>query len=137
MKISILLVLLLLMPLACYGQNSSTQTQAFMQIEVRNSNGILTAYTEGKPIIFLADNTIKFVEPKSEKNIILQDGKKFEKIQYITMDYYSKAHVMSGWYIIVPINGQNVYAFYFDHDGYPVFPGDSATIFLTILRPLS
>ncbi len=136
MKISIFLVLLLLVPLACYGQNS-TQTQAFMQIEVRDSNGILTAYTEGKPVIFLADNVIKFVEPKSEKSIILLDGQKFEKIQYTTMDHYSKAHVMSGWYIVVPINGQNVYAFYFDHDGYPVFPGDSATIFLTILRPLS
>lgn len=57
-------------------QKTQRNTEVFIQILLRNSDGQLVGYIEGYPQIFYFDQVIDWVEPRAHKSTIIKEGER-------------------------------------------------------------
>jgi len=110
--------------------------QLFLQIQVRDSDGALITYIEGKPRIFDLDKLVQWLEPQSQKNIIAKNGRVYEIMRSSFDSDFSQTNTMGGYYIKSPSSGRVDYLMYMDHGSYHVQPGDVIKAYITLVRQL-
>jgi hypothetical protein len=110
--------------------------QLLLQIQVRDSDGNLVTYIEGKPKIFDLDRFVQWLESKSQKNIMVKNDKKYE-VRHISFEStFSQMNTMGGYFVKLPINGRIDNAIHMDHGSYHTRPGDTLTANLTFIRQI-
>ena len=117
------------------AKRSESSVYVFLQAEIRNSHGDLIGYIEGKPAIFNHDELITWLEPLSQKRIIVREGEFYELMQYTHVINYSRFDSLSAYFLRENINNIWVYIMFFDHDSITMSPGDRAEFFWTLVRP--
>ena len=110
--------------------------QLFMQIQIRDSDGRLVTYIEGKPQIYDLGKFTQWLDAQSQKNIISKNGKIYEVLRTSYESGFSEANTMGGYFVKAPINGRLEYVMYMDHGSYHVQPGDTIKAYLTLVRQL-
>lgn len=115
-------------------QKTQSNTEIFIQILLRDSDGHLVGYIEGYPQIFYLDQVINWVEPQAHKSTIIKDGERREMMQYEDKLSWSEAQTMGAYYLNVSIGGTMTTGLYFHHDSFHVQPGDTAQVFWTVIR---
>ncbi len=116
-------------------EKNNDDVEIFMQIVLRNSDGILVGYIEGTPQIFHIDQIIDWVEPKANKSTIIKDGKKFEMLQFGNKFSWSETPTMGAYFLKIPINGKTVNGMYFHFDSFHISSDDTVQVFWTVFRP--
>jgi len=113
--------------------------KVLLQLILRNSDGDLVAYIEGKQI-----NTIKqkwlnpYLDEKPDKKIIIEDGKKLEVIQWQgRTETFKRVHVMAMFVLKVPDEDKWRDALLVNHEAYQIEPDDKISVYWTIIRPAS
>jgi len=104
-----------------------------LQIQVRNSDGVLFAYME--PTIFWLSNVgliHELLDAEEKKTIITIDGKSYEQIEFeIKQEYTNEGQMASfvlGWKELVVLAAE--------HNGFIGKPGDTITTSWKIIRPI-
>ncbi len=108
--------------------------QLFMQIQIRDSDGTLVAYIEGKPRIFTLDVLVQWLESVSQKSTITKDGKTYEVLRYSAQQSFLNANTMGGYYVRLPVNGITDIVMYMDHGSYHVKKDDTSMAYFTLIR---
>jgi hypothetical protein len=109
--------------------------QLFLQIQVRNSDGTLVTYIEGKPKIFNLEKVSEYLESISQKSTFVKHGKIYEIFRSNSYSSFSQTNTMGGYFIKFPINGINTNVAYMDHGSYHVRHGDTIKAYFTLIRP--
>jgi len=110
-----------------------------LQIELRNSDGKLISYIEGKKIIQMRPIYLKeYLDGLPDKKIVTIQGKKFELIQFEKqIEYVVKHHAFAIYSLKVPVNVEMTEILLINNDAYQVAPGDTIKPRFTILRPVA
>lgn len=109
--------------------------ELFLQIQIRDSDGLLVAYIEGKPRIFDLDRFEQWLESQSVKNIIVKNGKTYEVLRTSYESSFSETNTKGGYFVKLPVDGGYVdYVMHMDHGSYHVKPGDTIKAYLTLIR---
>jgi len=114
-----------------------TDLDVLLQIELRNSDGKLISYIEGKKIIQMRPAYLKeYLDGLSDKKIVTIQGKKFELIQFEKqIEHVAKYHAFAIYSLKIPVNGEMTQILLINNDAYQVAPGDTIKPWFTILRP--
>jgi hypothetical protein len=110
------------------------EIQLFLQIQVRDSDGRLVTYIEGKPRIFNLDVLTVWLESQSQKTTITKDGKTYEVLRSNFQQSFTETNTMGGYFVRLPVNGVIDYVMYMDHGSYHVKKGDTSTAYFTLIR---
>jgi hypothetical protein len=142
-------ILLAILVLALVGivpvEQSYAQTpnnvSIFLQIQVRDSNGVLVSYMETHQVTIIDVAKLNLLlnqkSPLFEKSIVTNGDQKFEVIKATDIEVHTSGTIVSQNMISVT-NGQHSQVLAVaDHDGYPVVPGDKVTAYWTLVRPAS
>jgi hypothetical protein len=109
--------------------------ELFLQIQIRDSSGVLIAYIEGKPRIFDLDRFEQWLESQSVKYTFVKNGKIYEVLRTSYESSFSETNTKGGYFVKLPINGGQIdYVMHMDHGSYHVKPGDTITAYLTLIR---
>lgn len=113
-----------------------TDLDVLLQIELRNSDGKLISYIEGKKIIQMRPIYLKeYLDGLPDKKIVTIQGKKFELIQFEkSIEYVIKYHAFAIYSLKIPVNGEMTEILLINNDAYQVKPGDTIKPMFTILR---
>ena len=111
--------------------------EVLLQLQVRNSDGQLLAYIEGtkieQPRPLLLN---QYLDDKPNKKIITKEGKAFELIQWqARTETFQKVHSMAMFQLKVPVDNEYRNALMINHEAYQIQPGDTVTVYWTIIRP--
>jgi len=110
-------------------------TEVFVQIIFRDSAGTLVGYVEGKPDILVSSPLIDFLEPRSEKSTIIKNGRSFEIMKYTDrLSWPDIQQVQGGYFLRLTVSGVSFYGLYFSHELYPISPGDTGQLLVTVVR---
>ena len=126
-----------------YLQNTIAQQneklQVLLQLQIRNSEGHLVSYVEGTKIIDIQQNLLnEYLDEKPNKKIIVKEGKIYELIQWhAKTEKFDKVHANAIFQLWVKKDGEWLAPLIIVHNGYQVEPGDTATVYWTIMRPNS
>ena len=126
-----------------YLQNTIAQQneklQVLLQLQIRNSEGHLVSYVEGTKIIDIQQNLLnEYLDEKPNKKIIVKEGKNYELIQWqARTEKFNKFHVQAIFQLHIQKDGEWVTPLRIIHNGYQVEPGDTITVYWTIMRPNS
>lgn len=135
--------LLIFIPVSAFGQYrdfdesiNDEKIYMFVQIEVRDSNGNLSAYIETDRVVItdfekLSENLDQTSD--ENKQVITVDGQKLEVITGAGIARHQSDTVVS----LSAISGESGVVAFANHDGYPVKSGDEAKSTWTIVRPVS
>ena len=109
--------------------------EVFVQIIFRDSAGTLVGYVEGKPDILFVYPLIDFLEPRSEKSTIIKNGRSFEIMKYTDrLSWPDIQQVQGGYFLRLTVSGKSFYGLYFSHELYPISPGDTGQLLVTVVR---
>jgi hypothetical protein len=108
--------------------------QLFLQIQVRDSDGTLITYIEGKPRIFNLEKVSQYLESISQKSTFVKNGKTYEIFRSNSESSFSQTNTMGGYFIRFPINGIDTNVMYMDHGSYHVKQGDIIKAYFTLIR---
>lgn len=119
------------------AQQDQRLPEVLLQLQLRNSDGQLFAYIEGTKIVKPRPLLLnKYLDDKPNKKIITKEGKAFELIQWQgRTDRFNKVHSMALFQLKVPIDDEYRNALLINHEAYQIQPGDTATVYWTIIRP--
>ncbi len=111
--------------------------EVILQLQLRNSEGQLVSYIEGTQINsinpFLLD---QYLDTKPSQ-IIEKDNQSFELIQWQGQtEKINNFHSMSIFILWVPRVNDFGVALGIIHDAYQVEPGDTLTVYWTVIRPI-
>jgi len=116
-------------------QKVQNNTEIFIQIRSYDSSGRFFGYTEGHPqLVFNLDELIKATAPHAHTSTILKGGKTFEMMQFEDKINWPKVQAMGGWYSSVVQNGNIIGYIEYSFDSFPISPGDTTKVFVTIIR---
>jgi hypothetical protein len=157
--LSLLIFVILLCPILAeksYGQTTETtsstattifdigtqkiqnNTEIFIQIKLYDSSGRFVGYTEGHPqIISHLDVLIKATAPNAHTSTIIKQGKTFEVMQVENPIKWPTLQAMGGYFSSVSQNGTIVGYLTFSFDSFPISPGDTTKVVMTIIRSAS
>ena len=112
--------------------------EVMLQLELRDSDGNLVSYIEAKQIIAINHVVLnKFLDNQNQKKLLIKDGKAYEKIQWQgPIEKFSKKHTYSGL-ILWSYEDGNEKAMYVRYNSFQSQPGDTLTVYWTIVRPVS
>ena len=118
------------------GAASFRQTpEVFVQMIFRDSAGTLVGYVEGKPDILVSSPLIDFLEPRSEKSTIIKNGRSFEIMKYTDrLSWPDIQQVQGGYFLRFTVSGETFYGMYFSHELFPISPGDTGKLLVTVVR---
>jgi len=111
--------------------------EVILQLQLRNSEGQLVSYIEGTQMRlinpFLLD---KYLDTK-QSQIIEKDNQSFELIQWQgPTEKIDNFHSMSIFELWVPRANDFGLVLNIKHDAYQVEPGDTITVYWTVIRPI-
>lgn len=106
-----------------------------LQLQIRNSEGKLVSYVEGTKIITIQPELLNEFLDKKPNKIIIEDAKKYELIQWKGQtERFDKVHAMTIFNLWVQKDGTWISPLGVIHNSYQVEPGDTATVYWTIIR---
>ncbi len=113
--------------------------KVLLQLILRNSDGGLVAYIEGKQITTIKQKWLNpYLDEKPDKKIIIEDGKKLEVIQWQgKTETFKRVHAIAMFVLKVPDEDKWRDALLVNHGAYQVEPGDKISVYWTIIRPAS
>jgi len=114
--------------------NHPSLVDVSLQIQLRNSVGLLVAYYE--PTQIYPGNVAilhEYLDTKENKSTISKDGKNLELIKWEEKEFYSTTKLNTSFHIIY--KGEIGLTMF--HDGFLSESGDSVTISWKILRPFN
>ena len=126
-----------------YLQNTIAQQneklQVLLQLQIRNSEGHLVSYVEGTKIVTIRQIFLnEYLDEKPNKKIIVKEGKNYELIQWqARTEKFNRFHVQAMFQLHIQKDGEWVTPLTIIHNGYQVEPGDTITVYWTIMRPNS
>ena len=125
-----------------YGQymwvNENTEIpEVLLQLQIRNSEGELVSYIEANKIVAINPSLLdEFLENQTYKKIIVKDEKAFEVIQWQgKTETFDKRYVYSLFILWVTVGNEYESAIEVLHNSYQSEPGDTATVYWTVIRP--
>jgi hypothetical protein len=125
-----------------YAQTAENNLSIYVQVKVENSDGALVAYLETDKVTVtdyaklnsLLDTNSSILH----KKIVSLGNQKYELVKATAVQVYPYDTIVSLNLISVQQdNTPDKLLAFADHDGYPVVKGDKATVYWTILRPVS
>ena len=147
MKIIVIsLLLLFLIGISSYSYAQYTQVdshtkipEVMLQLELRDSDGNFLTYIEAKQIIVIYPLKLnEFLDKQNHKEFLIKDDKTYEIIQWQgKTEKYGEQNVYSQ---------SNLWAYQQDefksvltvrHNSFQTQPGDTLTVYWTIIRPAS
>ena len=119
------------------AKQSEEFPQVLLQLQIRNSEGQLVSYVEGTKIIKIQPILLNnYLDEKPNKKIIVKEGKKYELIQWQgRTETFDKVHAHTIFNLWTQIDGAWVSPLGIIHNTYQVMPGDTITVYWTIIRP--
>ena len=113
--------------------------EVILQLELRDSDGNFLTYIETEQIIVIYPLELnKFLDNKIPKEFLIKDGKSYELIQWQGQtEKFDTQHAYSQFSLWVP--EQNLFreVLVLRHNSYQTQPGDTLTVYWTIIRPAS
>ena len=147
MKIIVIsLLLLFLTGISSYSYAQYTEVDAhtkvpevMLQLELRDSDGNLITYIEAEQIIGI--NLLEFnefLDNQKYKKFLIKDGKAYEIIQWQGQtEKFDKKHAYSQFDLWKPEENEFKSVLTVRHNSYQTQPGDTVTVYWTIIRPAS
>ena len=127
-----------------YGQYKWTNAdddlpEVLLQLQLRNSEGQLVTYIEANKIVAINESLLnEFLDEQPYKKFIVKDDKAFEVVQWQgTTETFDRNYVYSLFILWVPVDGEYESAIEVLHNSYQSEPGDTLTVYWTIIRPPS
>ncbi len=122
-----------------YAVNSHTKVpEVMLQLELRDSDGNLVSYIEAKQVISIDPLKLnEFLDLIDYKKFLIKDGKVYEKIQWQGKTEKLKKHTYSQFNLWVNEQSEFIKVLTVRHNSYQGQPGDTLTIYWTIIRPAS
>ncbi len=146
MKIILIsLLLLFLIGISSYSYAQYTEVdshtkipEVMLQLELRDSDGNFLTYIEAKQIIVIYPLELNEFLDKQHKEFLIKDGKAFEVIQWQgRTEKFNKQHAWSQFDLWVNDEGKFKKVLVVRHNSYQTQPGDTVTVYWTIIRPAS
>ena len=113
----------------------------FLQIQVRDSNGVLVSYMETHQVTITDLAKLNLLldqkSPLFEKSIVTNGDQKFEVIKATDIEEHTSGTIVSQNMMSVTDGKHSQVLAVADHDGYPVVPGDKVTAYWTLVRSTS
>ena len=113
--------------------------EVILQLELRDSDGNFLTYIETEQVIVIYPLELnKFLDNQIPKEFLIKDDKSYELIQWQGQtEKFDKQHAYSQFSLWVP--EQNLFreVLVLRHNSYQTQPGDTLTVYWTIIRPAS
>ena len=146
MKIIVIsLLLLFLIGISSYSYAQWTEVdshtkvpEVMLQLELRDSDGNFLTYIEAKQITQIDPFLLNEFLDKQNKEFLIKDGKSYEVIQWQgRTEKFNKQHAWSQFNLWVHDEGKLKKVLVIRHNSYQTQPGDTITVYWTIIRPAS
>ena len=126
-----------------FAQNTANLSETnipkvMLQLELRNSDGILLTYIEATKIVSM-DTTLlnEFLDDKPSK-LLVKDDKVYEIIKWLgRVETFDKEHAYSLFDLWIPVQNNYESGLAIIHNSYQTKPGDTLTVYWTIIRPVN
>lgn len=122
-----------------YGENLPKELPSvILQLVLRDSDGHLVAYVIADQIVAIDPTVLdKYLDNKQNRKITDKDGKPHETIQWQgRTEKIDKAHAMTTFVLYAPVDQTYQTALEMLHDSYQVSPGDTVTVYWSVVRPI-
>lgn len=111
--------------------------KVILQLQLRNSEGQLVSYIEGTQISWIDSFLLNQYLDTKPSQIIEKDNQSFELIQWQgPTEKIDNFHSMSIFILWVPRANDFGSALGIIHNAYQVEPGDTVTVYWTVIRPI-
>jgi len=146
MKIIVIsLLLLFLIGISSYSYAQYTEPdshtkvpEVMLQLELRDSDENFLTYIEAKQIIVIYPLELNEFLDKQNKEFLIKDDKAYEVIQWQgRTEKFNKQHAWSQFDLWVPGENEFKKVLTVRHNSYQTQPGDTVTVYWTIIRPTS
>jgi len=143
---ALLCLFLIGMPSYSYAQftvvNATTiLPEVMLQFVLRDSNGNLLVYIETEHVIGISPlelNRYLDKQTETDKEFFIKDDKKYESQQWtIASVTFDKKYAYSGTRLMDVYQNEFVTVLLMRHDSYQTQPGDTLSVFWTVIRPIS
>jgi len=112
--------------------------EVMLQLELRDSDGNLVSYIEATQVIAIDPLKLnEFLDGINYKEFLIKNGKAYEKIQWQGITEKLKKHTYSQFNLWVYDQNELKMVLSVRHNSYQAQPGDTLTIYWTIIRPAS
>ena len=113
--------------------------EVMLQLELRDSDGNFITYVEAKQIILIYPSELnEFLDNQNYKEFLIKDGKAYEIIQWQGQtEKFDKKHAYSQFDLWIPEQNEFKSVLTVRHNSYQTQPGDTLTVYWTIIRPAS
>jgi len=113
--------------------------EVMLQLELRDSDGNFITYVEAKQIILIYPSELnEFLDNQNYKEFLIKDGKAYEIIQWQGQtEKFGKKHAYSQFDLWMPEQNEFKRVLTVRHNSYQTQPGDTLTVYWTIIRPAS
>jgi len=145
MKIFLIpLFLLFLIGISSYSYAQYTEPdsntkvpEVMLQLVIRDSDGNLVTYVEGVHIIVIYPLELnEFLDNKNYKEFLIKDDKAYEIIQWQgRTEKFNKKYTYSSFNLWANDQGKFKKVLMVRHDSYQTQPGDTVSVYWTIIRP--
>ena len=113
--------------------------EVMLQLVIRDHDGNFITYIEAKQIIAIDHLGLnEFLDNQNYKKFLIKDGKAYEIIQWQGQtEKFDKKHAYSQFDLWIPEQNEFKSVLTVRHNSYQTQPGDTLTVYWTIIRPAS
>ena len=113
--------------------------EVMLQLELRDSDENFITYIEAKQIILIFPLELnEFLDNQGHHKFLIKDGKVYEVIQWQGQtEKFDKKHAYSQFDLWMPEQNEFKSVLTVRHNSYQTQPGDTLTVYWTIIRPAS
>jgi len=113
--------------------------EVMLQLELRDSDENFITYIEAEQIILIYPLELnEFLDNQNYKKFLIKDGKVYEMIQWQGQtEKFNKKHAFSQFDLWMPDQNGFNRVLTVRHNSYQTQPGDTLTVYWTIIRPAS
>jgi len=140
--ISLLLLFLIGISSYSYAQYTVVNSQTIvpevmLQLELRDSDGNFLTYIEAEQIIVIYPLELnEFLDKQNYKEFLIKDEKAYEVIQWQgKTEKFNKQHAYSQFILWAYDENEFEKVLVVRHNSYQTQPGDTLTVYWTIIRP--
>lgn len=142
--LSVIAILIIFSANSAYGQYMYAQDvpqlpQVMLHLILRDSEGNLIAYIQADQIVAIDPITLDgYLDAIPNKKAITNDGRSHQIVQWQgRTETVNQSHAMTVFTLYAPVNGSYLTALEILHNSYQVNPGDTITVYWTVIRPIS
>ena len=113
--------------------------EVMLQLELRDRDGNFITYIEAVQIIAIYPLELnEFLDNQNNKEFLIKDGKAYEKIQWQgRTEDFDKQHAWSQFHLRSYVQDKSISVLIVRHNSYQTQPGDTITVYWTIVRPVN